>query len=260
MNAGQRFWTVSALVCGCAAGSLSALADDGFYVGAAAVASLYDAIYDKTVDNTGATNASMLLAGQRVSARDSDDRVTTDLGVVAGYRGSVGVLFYSIEGDWTTHQGKLSSHLEGSGVTSGRNQVGENWPEDWSLAKDKSYGLTFRIGGRVPILNTRGYVLAGVRRIEADFRRSYTGCLMTSLCEPNEFETGVEFFDENFNAFSTGAGIEQQFDRVTVRAELRYVIHGSSAQLALFNDLGVRVPTSLEASEIGLGVSLLWAF
>ena len=78
-------------------------------------------------------------------------------------------------------------------MTSGRNQVGENWPEDWSLAKDRSYGLTFRIGGRVPILNTSAYVLAGVRRIQADFSRSYD---LTTLCQPHELETGVEFFDE----------------------------------------------------------------
>ena len=30
--------------------------------------------------------------------------------------------------------------------------------------------------------------------------------------------------------------------------------------VVLFDDLGVRVPTRLEASEIGLGVSLLWTF
>ncbi len=244
----------------CAAGSWSALADEGYYVGATAVASLYDATYDKTVDNTAATDASVLLAGQRVNSRDSDDRTTADLGLVVGYRGSLGVLFFSIEGDLTTHQGKLSSRLEGSGVTPGRNQAGENWPEDWSLAKDRSYGLTFRIGGRVPILNTSAYVLAGVRRVEADFSRAFEGCLLPTLCEPDDFETGVEFLDENFNAFATGAGVEQQFDRVAVRAELRYVIHGSSAQFAQLSARGVRVPTSLEASEIGLGVGLLWTF
>ena len=101
------------MVYGCAAGSWPVLADEGYYVGATAVASLYDATYDKTVDNTAATNGSMFLAGQRLSSQDSDDRVTTDLGLVVGYRGSLGVLFYSIEGDLTTHQGKLSSRLEG---------------------------------------------------------------------------------------------------------------------------------------------------
>ena len=38
-----------------------------------------------------------------------------------------------------------------------------------------------------------------------------------------------------------------------VRAELRYVAHGSTDQLVLFDDLGVSVPTRIEASEVGLG-------
>ena len=156
------------------------------------VAALYDATYDKTVDNTAASNLSMLCAGQRLHSEDSADRVTYDAGLLVGYRGSLGAL-------------------------------------------------------------------AGIRRVETDFSRSYAGCLVSAgICQPGEFETGNEFFDEHCNAFSLGAGVEQQPDRVAIRGELRYIVHGSSAQLVLFDDLGVRVPTRLEASEIGLGVSLLW--
>lgn len=238
-----------------------ALAEDGIYVGVSVLGALYDATYDKTVDNTLANNASMLFAGQRLHAEDSEDRVTYDAGVLVGYRGSLGVLFYGIEGDWTTHQGTVSGHLEGVGTTPLRNQVGENWPEDWELAKNKSYGLTLRVGGEVPLIDTTAYVLVGIRRVQADFSKSYFGCLLTgTLCEPSQFQTGSEFFDENFNALSVGAGIEQPLANFVVRAELRYVGHGSADQLVLFDDLGVSVPTRLEASEIGLGVGLLWTF
>ena len=237
------------------------LAEEGYFVGVSVVAALYDATYDKTVDNTAAHNTSMLFAGQRLHAEDSADSVTYDAGVLIGYRGSLGPLFYSIEGDLMTHRGTTSGHLEGVGTTAGRDQVGESWPEDWKLVKDKSYGLTARIGGQLPIIDTTAYMLAGIRRVDADFSRSYRGCLLLErVCTPTDLETGVEFFDEKFNAFSVGAGIEQPLDRVVVRAELRYVFHGSAAQLALFEDLGVRVPTRLEASEIGLGVSVLWTF
>ena len=60
--------------------------------------------------------------------------------------------------------------------------------------------------------------------------------------------------------WSFGAGVEQPLASLVVRAELRYVAHGSADQLVLFDDLGVSVPTRLEASEVGLGVSLLWTF
>lgn len=239
----------------------AAMADEGIFVGVTVVGSLYDATYDKTVDNTLANNASMLFAGQRLHSEDSADRMTYDAGVLVGYRGSLGVLFYGIEADWMTHRGTVSGHLEGVGSTPQRNQVGESWPEDWKLAKDKSYGLTVRIGGEVPFIDTTAYLLAGIRRVRTDFSRSYFGCLLVGeICEPSQFETGSEFFDENFNAYSIGGGIEQPFANFVVRGELRYVIHGSAAQLVLFDELGVRVPTRLEASEIGLGVSLLWMF
>ena len=239
----------------------TALAEDGFYLGVTVVGALYDASYDKTVDNTLANNASMLFAGQRLHAEDSADHMTYDAGILFGYRGSLGVLFYDIEGDWTTHQGAVTGHLEGVGTTRYRNQVGENWPENWELAKDKSYGLTLRVGGALPLIHTTAYALVGVRRVQADFSRWYFGCLLAdTLCAPDQFQTGVEFFDENFNALSVGVGIEQPLANLVVRTELRYVGHGSADQLVLFDDLGVSVPTRLEASEIGLGVSLLWTF
>ena len=237
------------------------LAEDGFFVGINVVGALYDATYDKVVDSTGANNPAMQFPGQRLHAQDSTDHMTFDAGVLFGYRGSLSVLYFSIEGDWMTHQGSVSSHLEGAGSSAERNQLGENWPEDWELAKDKSYGLTLRIGGEVPFINTTAYVLAGVRRVEADFTRSYSGCLLPdTLCTPSQLQYASESFAETFNAFAFGAGVEQPFASFVVRGELRYVAHGSVSQLALFDDLGVSVPTSLEATEIGLGVSLLWTF
>lgn len=237
-----------------------ATAADGLFVGVTVVGAKYSTDYDKTVDNTLANNTSMLFAGQRLHSKDSTNGITYDAGVLLGYRGSLGILQYGVEVDWMTHQGTISGKLEGAGSSPLRNQIGENWPEDWELAKDKSYGITLRIGGAVPATGF-GYVLAGVRGVEAGFSRSYTGCLLAGeICGPTQFQTGSDSFDEDFTAFVLGVGVERSLAGVAVRGELRYVEHGRASQLVVFDDLGVRVPTSLEASEVGLGVSLIWTF
>ncbi|MCY4121393.1 MAG: hypothetical protein OXG72_10790, partial [Acidobacteria bacterium] len=138
-----------------------ATAADGLFVGVTVVGAKYSTDYDKTVDNTLANNTSMLFAGQRLHSKDSTNGITYDAGVLLGYRGSLGILQYGVEVDWMTHQGTISGKLEGAGSSPLRNQIGENWPEDWELAKDKSYGITLRIGGAVPATGF-GYVLAGV--------------------------------------------------------------------------------------------------
>lgn len=239
-----------------------AMADDGMYVGVTVFGAKYDADYDKTVDNTLANNVSMLVRGERLHSNDSTGGITYDVGVLLGYRGSLGGRFiYSAEVDWTTHQGSISGHLEGAGTTPQRNQIGENWPEDWELAKEWSYGLTLRIGGKLLLADRTAYVLAGIRRVEAGFSRSYTGCLLPGeICGPTQFQTGSDSSDKTFNALVLGVGVERSLAGVVIRGELRHVAHGGASQLALFDDLGISVPSSVEASEIGLGVGLLWTF
>lgn len=238
-----------------------AMADDGMYFGVSVFGAQLDATYAKTVNNTLAHNVSLLFAGERLHSNDSTHGINYDVGVLLGYRGSLGGLQYSAEVDLTTHQGTVSGHLEGAGTTPLRNQIGENWPEEWELAKDRSYGFTLRIGGPMPLLTRNAYVLAGVRRVEAGFSRSYTGCLLPGeICGPTQFQAGSDSFDETFNALLLGLGMERSLASVVVRGELRYVAHGSESRLVLLDDLGISVPSSLEATEIGLGVSLLWTF
>ena len=49
------------------------------------------------------------------------------------------------------HSGKAPGRLPGAGSSPGRNQVGEVWAENWSLAKDRTYGITARLGARLPM-------------------------------------------------------------------------------------------------------------
>ena len=229
----------------------TALAANGVYLGVAVAGAFYDATYDKTVF---ARVSNVWFPGQRLHSADSSEGITYDAGLLIGYRGSLGVLSYGVEGDWTTHRGTVTGRLVG--------EIGNYWPlEDWELAKDESYGLTLRVGRELPSLRTTAYMLVGTRRVQANVAKSYLGCPFPGqVCIPNLIKTHSEFFAENFNAVSVGAGIERPFANFVVRAELRYVGHGSADRLALFDRSGVSVPTRLEASEIGLGVSLLWTF
>ena len=91
-------------------------------------------------------------------------------------------------------------------------QLGEVWPEDWSLAKDRSYGITARLGtGFFAPLGARIYVFGGMRRLEADFKTSYTGCLLLTACLPDEFTNGRERHDEDYDAWIAGVGVEKNF-------------------------------------------------
>lgn len=132
-----------------ALGAAAVAADDGLYLGVAASAAFYDVDYSKAVDSRHPANMSAN-AGRIFYASDSADDTTWDAGLLLGYRFGLGPLHLDIEGDFVTHSGEASARLPGAGASPGRNQLGEVWPEDWTLAKDRSYGITARLGGAVP--------------------------------------------------------------------------------------------------------------
>ena len=172
-----------------------------------------------------------------------------DLGrrTARGLQAGVRALHLDLEGDWVSHSGTASGRLPGAGSSPERNQLGDAWPEDWSLAKDRSYGITARLGtGFFAPLGASIYVFGGIRRLEADFRTSYTGCLLLTACLPDEFTNGRERHDEEYDAWIAGRG------------ELRYTDHGSSKRTVRFEEVAVIVPVELESGEIGVGVSVVW--
>lgn len=236
--------------------TLSATAE-GLYLGVSASAAFYDVDYSKAVDSRHADNVSAN-AGRIFSASDSADHTTWDAGLVLGYRFGLGPLHLDIEGDVVTHGGEASARLPGAGASSGRNQLGEVWPEDWSLAKDRSYGITARLGGPVPMFGADLSAFVGVRRLDATFSTSYTGCLLVSGCPPGEFTDGRERHDEEYDAWVAGVAFEKSLGPVGLRGELRYTDHGNSKRTVRFDDVFVTVPVDLESGEIGLGVSLIW--
>ena len=235
----------------------TAAADDGLYLGIAGSAAFYDVDYHKGVDSRHPGNLSPN-AGTVIFASDSADDTTWDAGLLLGYRIGLGPLDLDIEGDIVTHSGEASGRLPGAGSSPGRNQVGEVWPENWSLAKDRSYGITARLGAPLPMFGADISAFVGVRRLDATFRTSYTGCLLVGGCSPEEFVDGRERHDEEYDAWVAGVAVEKSLGPIGIRGELRYTDHGSSKRTVAFDEVAVTVPVDLESGEIGVGVSLVW--
>ena len=234
----------------------AAKADSGPYIGLGASGSAYDVSYSKAVDSTDPANVSAN-AGRVIRAAAAADSATWDAGLLAGYRLDFGTLYLDVEGDVVLHQGSVSDYFAGEGSSPGRNQLGEVWPEEWSLAKKRSFGATARIGLDVPVIGASVYALFGLRRLDADFETAYTGCLSPMGCTPGELTSGEEQHDESFDARTIGAGLEKSLGGFSIRGELRHTDHGSSKRTVSFTDVAVTVPVELETSELGVGVSLI---
>ena len=229
---------------------------DGFYLGVTASAAFYDVDYRKGVDSRHAGNMSAN-AGRVVFSSDSADQTTWDAAVLVGYRLGQSP-FLDVEADLVTHRGTASGRLPGAGASPGNDQLGDVWPEDWSLAKDRSYGVTLRVGAEAAGLGADLYVLGGLRRLDADFRTAYTGCLLVDGCPPGQFTAGREQHDEEYDAWVVGAGFEKSLGSIAIRGEIRYADHGSSERTVPFDEVAVTVPVELAAGEVGLGLGLIW--
>ena len=188
-------------------------------------------------------------------------------GFLGGYRFALRPtgIYLSAEADMAYHSGTVQGALRGAGVSADLNQLGEVWPEDWSFKPNRSYGVTFRAGSGIPILGSGSgaslYVLLGLRRFKAGFTTEYAGCFTPEPCmEPEELESGIDQFEENFNGWVTGAGIEKRFGIVGLRGELRYSDHGDAGRTIPFDEVGVQVPVSLKSTGLGARVDLLVYF
>ena len=236
----------------------------GFYVGVPVAAQRLAVRYDKAVDNTDPRNMSPS-RGEVHRADASDAGVTGGVGFAAGYRvpfGTSGV-FLSGEVDAAYARGTVAGRLEGAGFSAERMQLGENWPEDWSLATRRSYGLTVRLGTQVPPGSGLSlYGLAGLRRLDARFGVDYVGCFRLSPCTAAaEFVPGADRYDESFTGWTAGAGVEQRLGGgAAFRGELHYTGYGRTDRVIPYDDLAIQVPIALEASGARFQVSLLWYF
>lgn len=235
--------------------AVPARADDGgFYVGVDATLALYEADYLKAVDSRSPANVSAN-AGRILFSAGAADSATMDAGPVVGFRFALPAvpLYLEVEGDLMTHRGDSSGRLAGTG-----RQLGDVWPESWSLAKDRSYGLTVRVGTELPGLGASIFAFGGVRRVDATFKTSYSGCLLVDACDAGQITYGQEQHDEEFDAWVAGVGLEKTFASLSLRGQLRYVDHGTSERVVRFDQVAVVVPVTLETRELGVSVGLIW--
>ena len=227
---------------------------DGFYLGLAGSHERQDARYFKRVGH--------LTRGSSVAHGDAD-RDVSGLGAFAGYRRTLDQdagVWLAAEIEWTTHSGALRGQYPGACRHAGEcTYLGDAWPEAWTLEKDDSRALTLRLGIRADFLGPDAslYLLAGVRRIHADFTVTYRGCSDPAtappggVCPSELVWDATDRLDRDFSARTFGAGLEKSVgERLALQAELRYTDYS--------REFWAPVPAVVEAALSGreLGASL----
>ena len=246
--------------------------DRGFYAGYTAAAEQFDATFSKSVDNTDPdTLVPEPRRGMVFHDQDSADAVDIAAGFVVGYRTAPGDgdAYLSTELDVMFHSGEPDGRLAGVGTSPGRNQLGENWPDTWSLDKKRSYGLTLRLGFLPDSLQSRDmslYLLGGVRLFKARFSTSFEGCANADGCSPDQFITGTDGRDVDPVATTWGLGLEKRFGsgeyarRIALRFEATYSQYGDESWVTDNPGVRVTVPATVEAEGIGVTVSMVRLF
>lgn len=244
----------------------------GFYAGYTASAEQFDATFSKSVDNTDPdTLVPEPRRGMVFHDTSSADSVDLAVGFLAGYRAllSDGGAYLSTEIDVTFHSGEPDGQLAGVGTSPERKQLGESWPDTWSLDKKRSYGLTLRLGFEPESLQSRDmslYLLGGVRLFKARFSTTFEGCLTAEPCSPSEYVSGTDGRDVDPLATTWGLGLEKRFGsgdyarRIALRFEASYSRYGDESWVADFPDVRVTVPSTVEADGIGVTVSMVRLF
>ncbi|MXW03047.1 MAG: hypothetical protein F4X59_16165 [Holophagales bacterium] len=244
----------------------------GFYAGYTVSAEQFDATFSKSVDNTDPdTLVPEPRRGMVFHDQDSADTVDIAAGFVVGYRTAPGDgdAYLSTELDVMFHSGEPDGRLAGVGTSPDRKQLGESWPDAWSLDKKRSYGLTLRLGFLPDSLQSRDmslYLLGGVRLFKSRFSTTFEGCLNAEPCSASEFVSGSDGRDVDPVATTWGLGLERRFGsgeyarRIALRFEATYSQYGDESWVADFPDVRVTVPSMVEAEGIGVTVSMVRLF
>ena len=238
-----------------------------FYVGFSLPAGRLAATMQKTVDNT----APHTLVPEPRRGEVFHDEVVGDgfaygLAVNAGYRLPLSDDAYYLDGslDVEWHGGSLEAQFAGVGVSPERKQLGESWPDRWSVEKQRSHGATLRLGASPRGLRVRDlslYLMAGVRFTDVRLNSDYNGCFSPEPCEPHEFGSGTETLDLDFLGWRSGIGAEKRVgEQLSIRVEASYSAHAREDWVTPFDALGVTVDSSIDAYEIGLTLGVVRRF
>lgn len=237
----------------------------GFHFGVVVPVERVGNDFGKTVDNTD-PNTLVLppRRGTRVRDESSASAWRAGAGVSAGYRLPLGGSAYYAGGkvDAAVYFGTVDGQLAGVGESPGRNLLGEVWPDRWTFDRKRSYGFTLEIGGSpgsLAAMNTRLYLLGGIRLVQAELTNHFHGCMSPAGCGPSDFASGMDTRDLNHQAFTFGLGMEKGLGgRLALRVEARHTPYCNEQWTANFPEVRVTVPTVLDAGETGLAVGLAW--
>lgn len=225
----------------------------GFYVSHSSAAEFVDASYAKTVDNTAPRNVSTQ-KGKINRAESEADGSIDGQGFQFGYRIPLAedVFFLSGEIDYLLHSGNIYGIIGEQGSSEAPNQLGESWSENWTFHRNRSYGLTLKLGGSPGTLRswkTGIYVIAGVRRARSRLDAYYNGCFNPVPCVIGDYESGGAFKDSYALAWTSGVGVEFKLvPHVWLEIEGRYTSYGKEQWVTSFPGLGVEV-TSESANQ-----------
>ena len=238
-----------------------------FYVGFSLPVGRLAATMQKTVDNTApSTLVPEPRRGQVFHDEVIGDGLAYGVAVNAGYRLPLSNDAWYLDGglDVEWHAGSLEAQFAGVGVSPERKQLGESWPDRWSVEKRRSHGATLRLGGSPGGLRTRDlslYLTAGVRFTDVRLTSDYNGCFSPEPCEPTEFGSGTENLDLDFLAWRSGIGVEKRVgEQLAVRAEASYSAYAREDWVTPFDEVGVTVDSSIDAAEVGLTLGIVRRF
>ena len=253
------------------AGASAPAAASGFYAGLSGAAMTFDGRYDKGTYRVDASGA----RGAGFRTHDDADDTLYGLGAMLGYRWELtdGGTWLSAEAEWLSHSGELR----------GRNPPAcdhappcdwslDHWGDHWMIEPDTSRALTLRLGFRADFLapDASLYLLAGIRRIQAERVLVYSGCTTTEWSEgascapaanggPGYVRDVREPRGMDFDAWTLGAGAELPLGGAyALQAEARYADYGREHIVARFP--GGEVPSAYSGREFGLALRALRYF
>lgn len=229
---------------------VSANDTEGFFAGVRFGYDLADVDYSKSAINA---------AGSRTAQDSANDGFTAFMGNL-GYRTFLtDQVYLSGEVEGAVYSSKVGGYLRGT-RSNGTISDADVFPGGWSLEKNHSLGLNFRLGFVPKSLPSWGegrslYVIAGVKWLNATFEAAHD-----NLAQGNDLVIrGVTRQTRNPIPWLIGGGME--FGSSKNRFDVRIQYSSWDIDYATGNgDTGVRLPFDFDVDEIGFSVGYTRTF
>ena len=239
-----------------AVGAPSASGGD-FYVGLQGAVDRLGVLYDKALDGANLENGGLDTIGA-LRSEESASQIGYSYGFLAGYKVPLGIsgVYVGLEGDMARHSGVAAGQLALTAAGAEDSPAADLVPQDWSLDYDRSFGLSARLGAGIPLIGTwvgpSVYVIAGFRRMGASFSTVYRDCADAAGCTSS--------FDESFNGWMYGAGIETKAGILAFRAEVKQTDYSQADRVISFREVFNNAPIAVDPDSLSFGVSVILYF